>query len=62
MMFGSLRKKKMKDHHDKDYLQDKINEGKTSKDIANELRVSYKLVELYLKKFDIPFESQQNTL
>ena len=47
----------MKLHQDQNHLQTKISEGYTSKQIANELRVSYKLVELYLKKFGIPFVS-----
>ena len=49
----------LKNHHDPRYLQKKIDDGYTSKDIANELRVSYQLVELYLTKFGIPFESQK---
>ena len=43
----------LKNHHDPRYLQKKIDQGYTSKDIAKELRVSYKLVELYLRKFGI---------
>jgi DNA-binding CsgD family transcriptional regulator len=42
-----------KAHQDQSYLQTKINEGYTSKEIANQLRVSYKLVEIYLRKFGI---------
>ena len=49
----------MKNHQDQTYLQTKINEGYTSKDIANENRVSYKLVELYLRKYEIDFVSQK---
>jgi orotate phosphoribosyltransferase-like protein len=49
----------LKNHHDPRYLQKKIDEGFTSKDIANELRVSYKLVELYLVKYNIKHESQK---
>ena len=49
----------MKQHQDQSYLQQKINEGYTSKGIGNELRVSYKLVEIYLRKFDIPHVSQK---
>lgn len=49
----------MKNHQDQTYLQTKINEGYTSKDIANENRVSYKLVELYLRKYDIKHVSQE---
>jgi DNA-binding CsgD family transcriptional regulator len=43
----------MKLHQDKNYLQTKINEGYSSKKIANELSVSYKLVEIYLRKYGI---------
>lgn len=53
-MFG-WRLMILKNHHDPRYLQKKIDEGYTSKDIAKELRISYKLVELYLRKFEIPF-------
>jgi DNA-binding CsgD family transcriptional regulator len=49
----------MKLHQDQNYLQQKISEGHSSKDIGNELRVSYKLIEIYLKKFNIPFVSQR---
>lgn len=31
--------------------------GKTSRDISKDLGVSYKLVEIYLEKFNIPFTS-----
>ena len=48
----------LKAHQDQNYLQQKISEGYTSKDIGNELRVSYKLVEIYLRKFDIKHVSQ----
>jgi DNA-binding CsgD family transcriptional regulator len=46
-------------HKDKNYLQTKINEGYTPKQIANELRVSYKLVEIYLRQFGIPHTPTQ---
>jgi DNA-binding NarL/FixJ family response regulator len=49
----------IKAHQDQNYLQQKINEGLSSKDIGKELRVSYKLVEIYLRKFDIPHVSQK---
>jgi transposase len=49
----------LKLHHDKEYLQKKIDEGYTSKDISKELKVSYKVVELFLRKFGIPFVSQK---
>ena len=51
----------MKLHQDQNYLQNKISEGYTSKDIGKELRVSYKLVEIYLRKFDIKHVSQVNS-
>ena len=44
-------------HQDKDYLTQAMESGKTSRDIANELHVSYKLVEIYLEKYQIPFTS-----
>jgi transposase len=53
MTFGLLERKRMKLHQDQNYLQTKINEGYSSKDIAKELRVSYKLVEIYLRKYAI---------
>jgi DNA-binding NarL/FixJ family response regulator len=53
MTFGLRERQKMKLHQDKNYLQTKINEGFTSKDIGKELRVSYKLVEIYLRKYGI---------
>jgi DNA-binding CsgD family transcriptional regulator len=46
-------------HQDQQYLKTKIEEGYTPKQIANELNISYKLVEIYLRKFEIPFISQQ---
>ena len=51
----------MKLHQDQNYLQNKIDQGYTSKDISKELRVSYKLVEIYLRKFDIKHVSQVNS-
>lgn len=45
----------MKNHQDETYLKEQIALGKTSKDIATENNVSYKLVEIYLSKFNIPF-------
>ena len=44
-------------HQDKNYLTQQIELGKTSRDISNELHVSYKLVEIYLEKYQIPFTS-----
>lgn len=57
MIPGCHRKKRetMKRHQDETYLKEQIALGKTSKDIADEDNISYKLVELYLKKYEIPF-------
>jgi len=48
----------LKKHQNKEYLQEKIDEGYTSKDIGKELRVSYKLVETYLRQYGIKHVSQ----
>jgi len=48
-------------HDNKEYLAAEIAAGKTSRDIGNENRVSYKLVELNLTKYGIPFVSQVRT-
>ena len=45
-------------HQDEEFLRFEISKGSTSKDIAKSLRVSYRLVEIYLRKFGIPHESQ----
>lgn len=60
-MFGWSERKIMilQNHHDPRYLQQKIDQGYSSKDIAKELRISYKLVEIYLAKFGIPFVSSK---
>lgn len=42
-------------HQDKTWLENQIAEGKTSKQIADENNISYKLVELYLRQYEIPF-------
>jgi hypothetical protein len=42
-------------HQQKDWLQSQINLGKSSKQIANENNISFKLVEIYLSKHEIPF-------
>lgn len=47
-------------HQDQDFLRKAIELGSTPKEISKELRVSYKLVELYLTKYGIPFASQQH--
>jgi len=49
----------LKKHHNKAWLQEGLAAGKTSKDLANEINVSYKLIELYLQQFDLPFTSQK---
>jgi len=48
----------MKEHQNQNYLQQKIDEGFNSRDIGKELKVSYRLVEIYLRKFDIKHVSQ----
>ena len=48
----------MKQHQNPDYLKTKIEEGYTPKEIANENRVSYKLIEMYLRKYQIKHISQ----
>jgi hypothetical protein len=44
-----------KNHQNKEWLQQQIDLGKTTKEIANENKISYKLVELYLNQYNIPF-------
>ena len=44
-------------HKDENYLRNAMESGKTSRDISRELGVSYKLVEIYLEKYQIPFTS-----
>ena len=49
-------------HQDEQYLRKVFeNQDITSKDLAKELHVSYKLIELYLEKYNIPFKSQRPT-
>jgi DNA-binding NarL/FixJ family response regulator len=43
-----------KPHQNKLWLAEQVADGKNSKQIADEQNVSYKLVETYLRKFDIP--------
>tara|TARA_B110000503_G_C6859239_1_gene294097 strand:- start:251 stop:412 length:162 start_codon:yes stop_codon:yes gene_type:complete len=45
-------------HTNEEFLRVEMERGRTSKDIGKRLRVSYKLVELYLRKYGIPFVSQ----
>ena len=47
-------------HKNEEFLRvEVLQRGRNSKEIAKRLRVSYKLVELYLMKYNIPFESQR---
>jgi hypothetical protein len=48
-----LHQSGLKPHQDQNYLQTKISEGFSPKDISKELKVSYHLVEIYLRKFGI---------
>lgn len=43
----------MKLHQDETYLRQAVEGGKNSRDIASELRVSWKLVEINLRRFNI---------
>ena len=47
-------------HQDEEFLRKAIELGSSSKEIAKELRVSYKLVEIYLRKYDIPYTPYKN--
>lgn len=45
-------------YQDAEWLRDQvITQGKNSRDVSREQKVSYHLVELYLEKFNIPFKS-----
>lgn len=47
-------------HQDEEFLRQFFSNGHmTSRDLAQELHVSYKLIELYLEKYKIPFKSQR---
>ena len=49
------KKPYIKYYEDKDWLQNEYNTlQKSSREIGNDLHVSYKLIEIWLKKFDIP--------
>jgi len=52
----------LKKHHNKAWLQEQLDAEKTSRDIAKEINVSYKLIELYLRQFDIDFTSQEREI
>ena len=47
----------MKLHQDESYLRREIDGGKNSRDIAKELGVSWKLIEIYLRRFNIKHTS-----
>ena len=49
----------MKLHQDETYLKEQIALGKSTKEIADANRVSFKLVELYLSKYNIPFTPKE---
>jgi len=45
-------------YQDAEWLRDQaLNQGKNSREIGKEQRVSYHLIEIYLAKFEIPFRS-----
>jgi hypothetical protein len=43
----------MKEHNNPDYLRQEVENGESSRSIAKNLGVSWKLVEIYLRKFNI---------
>lgn len=49
----------MKSHQEETWLRQQTESGKSSKDIANENNISYKLVELYLSKYNIPYTPKE---
>lgn len=51
----------MKFHHNEEFLRKAVQMGSTPKEIAKELHVSYKLVEMYLRMYEIEFTSQQQS-
>lgn len=44
-------------HKDKEWMANAIAEGKSSRAISKEIGISYKLVEMKLREFGIPFRS-----
>lgn len=48
-------------HHDKEWMANAVAEGKSTREISRELQISYKLVELKLKEFGIPFNTTDPT-
>lgn len=55
-----MKNSELKLHQSKEYLEQQIAAGKSSVDISKELSVSWKLVEIYLRKFDIKHISKAN--
>lgn len=49
----------MKQHEDGEYLRREIESGETSRSIAKNLRVSWKLIEINLRKNGVPFTPYQ---
>jgi hypothetical protein len=45
----------MKEHNNPDYLRKEIENGENSRSISKKLGVSWKLVEINLKKYGVPF-------
>jgi hypothetical protein len=45
-----------KNHQNKEWLQEQISLGKTAREISKENNISYKLVEIYLRQYNIPFK------
>jgi DNA-binding CsgD family transcriptional regulator len=45
-------------HTNEEFLRVEVERGRTSKDIAKRLKVSYRLIEIYLRKYGIPHVSQ----
>jgi len=58
-MNEKLHQSELKLHHNKEYLEEKIKEGYTSVEIAKAIGVSWKLVEIYLRKYEIPHTSKR---
>jgi DNA-binding NarL/FixJ family response regulator len=44
-----------KPHQNKNWLAEQIASGLTSKQIGDSLNVSYKLIEIYLRQYEISF-------
>lgn len=61
MTLGCPQKKRemMKNHQNEAYLREQIALNKSTKTIADENNVSFKLVELYLTKYNIPYKPKE---